>query len=101
MHRLLVLYDKPTDPAHFKKHYEEVHLKLAAKLPGLRRWGFSYDVKGLDGSQAYFCVFEGVFDSEAAMFAALQSPEGAAVSADVPNYATGPVQLMHFPVLGQ
>ena len=29
MHRVLVLYPAPKDPAHFKKYYEETHLPLA------------------------------------------------------------------------
>ncbi len=101
MHRLLVLYSTPKDPEHFKQHYENTHLKLAAKLPGLRWFGHAFDVANMDGSPGFFCLFEGEWDSEAAMNAALQSPEGQAVSADVPNYATGPVQLVHFDVPGR
>ena len=36
MHRLMVLYPPPTDPDHFRTYYEETHLKLVAKWPGLR-----------------------------------------------------------------
>jgi uncharacterized protein (TIGR02118 family) len=37
MHKLLVLYNKPKDPAHFRKYHVEMHLPLARKLPGPRR----------------------------------------------------------------
>jgi len=29
MHRLLVLYNEPKDPAHFKKYYVETHVPCA------------------------------------------------------------------------
>ena len=33
MHKLLVLYNEPKDPAHFRKYYVETHVPLASKLP--------------------------------------------------------------------
>ena len=36
MHRLLVLYNEPKDPAHFKKYYVETHVPLAHKIPASR-----------------------------------------------------------------
>jgi uncharacterized protein (TIGR02118 family) len=88
MHRL-VLYPPPTDPDHFRAYYEETHLKLVAKLPGLRGYRYGFDVAVDDGDSPYFCVFEADFDDGAAMNAARQSTEGQAVRADTPNYATG------------
>ena len=44
MHRLLVLYPPPTDPDHFRSYYEDTHLKLVAKLPGLRGYRYGFDV---------------------------------------------------------
>jgi hypothetical protein len=41
-------------------------------------------------------VFEADFADEAAMFAALGSPIGAKVAADVPNYSPGGASLMHY-----
>ena len=34
MRRLLVLYNEPKDPAHFKKYYVETHLPLASRESG-------------------------------------------------------------------
>ncbi len=98
MHKLLVLYSAPKDPAHFKKYYEGVHLPLAAKMKGVKAAHHSFDIKALGGPAPYFCVFEAEFESEAAMMAALQSKEGQAVAADVPNYATGGVIMLHYPM---
>jgi uncharacterized protein (TIGR02118 family) len=96
MHKLLVLYSAPKDPEHFKKHYESVHLPLAAKLPGLKASRHSFEIKAMGGPAPYFCIFEGEFENEAAMKAALQSKEGQAVAADVPKYATGGVAMLHY-----
>src|ERR1039457_2495216 len=43
MVRFLVLYDKPQDAAAFDRHYREVHVPMAEKLPGLRRYTVSHN----------------------------------------------------------
>lgn len=96
MHRVLVLYPAPKDPAHFKKYYEETHLPLASQLPGLLSSRYSFAVEGVGAASPYFCVWEGEFASAAAMGAAMQSPIGQKVSADVANYATGGATVLHF-----
>jgi uncharacterized protein (TIGR02118 family) len=96
MHRLLVLYPPPSDPGHFRSYYENTHLPLAAKLPGLRGYRYSFDVAAAEGESPYFCVFEADFDDAAAMNAARQSTEGQATLADVPNYATGGVVVLNY-----
>ena len=99
MHKIIVLYNEPKDPAHFRKYYVETHVPFAAKLPGIKSYGYSFDVKLLGpGKAPYFCIFEAEFESEAALMNAFQSKEGQAVAADVPNYATGAVTMMHFAV---
>jgi uncharacterized protein (TIGR02118 family) len=97
MHKLLVLYNEPKDPAHFRKYYVETHVPLADKLPGLKASHYTFDAKPLGpGKSPYFCIFEAEFASEAALMDALKSKEGQAVAGDVPNYATGGVTLLHF-----
>jgi uncharacterized protein (TIGR02118 family) len=98
MHRMIVLYNEPKDPAHFKKYYVETHLPLASKLAGVKHANYSFDVKPLGPGKAPFCIFEADFESEAAMMSALGSKEGQAVAADVPNYASGGVTMAHFPL---
>jgi uncharacterized protein (TIGR02118 family) len=98
MHRLLVLYNEPKDPAHFRKYYVETHLPLAGKMSGVKAVSYSFDLKPLGPGKAPFCVFEADFESEAAMMSALGSKEGQAVAGDVPNYASGGVSMVHFPV---
>jgi uncharacterized protein (TIGR02118 family) len=98
MHRMLVLYNEPKDPAHFKKYYIETHLPLVSKMQGVKKVSYSFDVKPLGGKATYFGVFEADFESEAVMMSALSSKEGQAVAGDVPNYASGGVTMVHFPV---
>jgi len=98
MHRVLALYPPPKDPAHFKKYYEEKHLPLAAQMPGLLSSRHSFAIEGITGPSPYFCIWEGEFANEAAMAAASQSEIGQKVAADVANYATGGVTILHFDV---
>jgi uncharacterized protein (TIGR02118 family) len=99
MHKLLVLYNEPKDPTHFRKYYVETHSPLVSRLPGLKTSRHAFDVKPLgSGKPPYFCVFEAEFESETAMMGALGSKEGQAVTGDVPNYASGGATMMHFAV---
>jgi 4-carboxymuconolactone decarboxylase len=96
MHKVLALYAPPKDPAHFKKYYVETHLPLAMQLSGLISGRYSFSPEGFGSPSPYFCVFEGAFADEASMVAAMQSPLGQKVAADVPKYATGGVTLLHY-----
>ena len=98
MHKFVVLYPAPTDPAAFREYYKNTHLPLVEKLPGLRAMRYSFDVAAPDGESPYFAIFEAEFNDAAAMGMALGSPEGRAVAADVPNYATGGAIVLHYPV---
>lgn len=97
MHKLLVLYPHPTDPEAFRAYYEHTHLPLAAQLPGMLDWRYSLSVRSAP-EEAYFAVFEADFPDAETLAAALSSPEGEAVQADVPNYATGGAIVLDYPV---
>ena len=60
------------------------------------RWRPSFDVAASEGESPYFCVFEADFDDAAALSAARASPEGRAVRADTPNYATGGAVALNY-----
>jgi uncharacterized protein (TIGR02118 family) len=99
MHKLLVLYGHPKDETHFRDYYVNKHLPLASKMPGVKKASYSFDVVALGSDKApYFCIFEAEFEDAAALKAAFASPEGKATAADVPNYATGGVTLLNYPV---
>lgn len=97
MHKLVVLYPEPTDRAAFEAYYRETHLPLCAQLPGVQQITFSIGITE-PGAGPLFAVFEAVFDSATDLAAALQSPAGQAVEADVPNYATGGATVLSYAV---
>jgi uncharacterized protein (TIGR02118 family) len=97
MVRFLVLYNTPEDPAEFDRYYREVHIPLAQKLPGLRRYTISRDAAPIRG-QFYYMVAELDFDDRAALRAAFESAEGQAAAQDVPKFATGGSHSMVFDV---
>jgi uncharacterized protein (TIGR02118 family) len=100
MHRVLILYGTPTNPQAFQDYYLNSHLAVAAKLPGLRSLRYSFDLAAADGPAPYFAIAEAEFDSAAAYEAAMASPEGQAVLADIPNYATGGVAVLDYTLQG-
>lgn len=97
MHKLLVLYPPPVDRVAFEKHYRDVHLPLCARLPGVTEISIALGVDEAEGGP-YYAIFEAVFPSAEALGAALGSPEGQAVQADVPNYATGGAVVLPYAV---
>jgi uncharacterized protein (TIGR02118 family) len=89
----MVCYGHPTDPAAFDAHYTNTHAPLAEKIPGLSSFTYRHTAS-LDGTQPpYYLIAELSWPSQEAMGAALNSPEGQAAAADVPNFATGGVTM--------
>ncbi len=90
MHRLTVLYGHPEDPAQFDRYYREVHIPLAKKMQGLQGWTIGKCQAAESGEKPpYYMIVSLYADSAPAMQAVLDSPEGQATVADVPNFATG------------
>ena len=98
VHRLVVSYGQPEDPAAFDAYYRETHTPLALKQPGLVRLTFGHAASLDPSQQAPYLVAELDFDSEEAMGAALASPEGRAAGQDLANFATGGASFAHFDV---
>ncbi len=98
MMRFLVVYETPSDPAAFDLHYREVHIPLAKKLPGLRRYTISRNASAVRGGEPYYLVAELDWDDQDALKAAFASPEGQATARDVANLATEGVRSMIFEV---
>jgi uncharacterized protein (TIGR02118 family) len=98
VHRLVVSYGQPADPAAFDAYYRETHAPLALRQPGLVRLTFGRPKPFDPAQQVPYLVAELDFDSEEAMGQALVSPEGGVAGADLANFATGGVTFMHFDV---
>jgi uncharacterized protein (TIGR02118 family) len=96
MARMLVIYKTPKDTAVFDTHYFEVHVPLAKKLPGLRKYEVSRgSITALAGGDAYM-VAELHFDDLAAIRAAFASEVGKACAADRQNFAPDPAAFQMF-----
>jgi uncharacterized protein (TIGR02118 family) len=95
MVRLLVLYNPPEDAAAFDKHYNEIHIPIAKKLPGLLSYTIS---RSLSRNAQYYLIAELDWADMASAQAALGSPEGAAATADVAKFATTGASTLLFEV---
>ena len=76
MVRFLAVYDKPDDPDLFDRHYREVHIPLAKKLPGLRRCTISRDPAPTRDGEAYYLIAELDWDDTTDLQHAFQTPVG-------------------------
>ena len=83
MAQMIVVYKTPDDVDAFDQHYFGVHVPLAKKLPGLRKYETSVGPITTLGSAAdtYFVAVLH-FDSLAAIRSAFATPEGQACAAD-------------------
>ncbi|MBU6456283.1 MAG: EthD family reductase [Bradyrhizobium sp.] len=97
MAQLMVMYKTPKDTAAFDKHYYEMHVPLAKKIPGLRRYEVSNGpVETPAGPSAFHLIAILTFDSVAAVQAAFGSAEGKVAATDVQKFATGGADMILF-----
>jgi len=84
--KLSVCYQTPNDPAAFDAHYLGTHMPLCDTLPGIVRSEVTKYTGSLDGSTPpYYLQTDLVFETQDALMAALGSPAGAALVADMAN----------------
>ena len=79
--RLIVLWEQPSDPEAFERHYREVHVPIARELPGLRSYKLTHQVNAVRG-EPYYMVAELAWDTLEDLRTAFASPEGQATAAD-------------------
>jgi uncharacterized protein (TIGR02118 family) len=84
MAKMVVLYNTPIDKEAFNKHYFEVHVPLAKKLPGLIKYEVSQGpvIPIVAGGPAIYLIGTLYFDDLAAIKKAFTTPEGQACAAD-------------------
>jgi uncharacterized protein (TIGR02118 family) len=97
MARLVVFYKTPVDPAAFDKYYAEMHIPIAKKIPGLRKYDVSKGpVLTPAGPSSVHLVATLHFDDLGAVQAAFGSSEGQAAAGDMQNFASGGVDMYFF-----
>jgi uncharacterized protein (TIGR02118 family) len=79
--RFLALYETPSDPEAFDRHYHQTHIPLIRCLPGLRSYTLGRNVTTLHGAPCYL-VAELEWDTMDELQAAFATPEGRATAAD-------------------
>jgi uncharacterized protein (TIGR02118 family) len=94
--RFLALYETPTDPEAFDRHYRQIHIPLIRQLPSLRRYTVGRDITALHGKPIYL-ITELEWDTMDELRAAFASPEGQATAADAARLQElAPVRRMIF-----
>jgi uncharacterized protein (TIGR02118 family) len=97
MAQVVVMYKTPKDTAAFDKHYSEIHIPLAKKIPGLKKYEVSKGPVGTPaGPSGFHLIAVLTFDSMAALQAGFGSAEGKAAGADVAKFATGGADMLLF-----
>jgi len=97
MAKLVVLYKKPKSAETFDKYYASVHIPLAKKIPGLKKYDVSTGAVGTPaGPSEIHLVATLYFDSLGAVKAGLASAQGQAAAADLANFADGGAELYFF-----
>lgn len=94
MVKLVVMYGHPKDPAAFEKYYAETHLPIAGKIPGVQKVEVAKFVGTPDGGQASkYRIASVYFNSMEELQQNMGSAEGQATVNDIPNFATGGVDV--------
>lgn len=95
MVKLVVMYGHPKDPEAFEAYYSETHLPIAAKIKGLSKVEFTKFVGTPDGGKPiHYRMAELYFESLEELQKQMATPEGQAAVNDIPNFATGGVDVM-------
>ena len=99
MARMVVIYRTPKDEAAFDAHYYDVHVPLAKRLPGLRRYEVGRrPILTPAGDPEPYLIGTLYFDDLESLRTAFATPEGRACAADrrilAPN--DGDVQMYIF-----
>ena len=82
----LVQRKKTLSREQFEVHWLTKHAELCKKLPNMRRYAVNLVEPGRFPHFPYDGFSELWFDSEEALNASLESPEGRALLADLPNF---------------
>ena len=85
---MIVLYRTPKDTAAFDTDYAAIHIPLAKKIPGLRKYEVSRGpIMTPFGPSAYHLVATLHFDNMQSMQSSFASPEGRAAGSDAQSIA--------------
>lgn len=91
---LNAVYQKPEDEATFKEHYQNIHIPLMAKTPGLLKTDVEYvSSVFIGGADEYYMIARMYFENQDTFKAAMKSDENRAAGKDLMSFAKGRVSL--------
>jgi uncharacterized protein (TIGR02118 family) len=97
MAKLVAFYKIPADRRAFDAHYFDTHVPLAKSIPGLSRYEVSIGpVATAKGESPYAMAAILSFESFESLQQAMSTPEAAATTADLQNFAQAGVELFVF-----
>jgi len=100
MVKLIAMYKTPSDTEEFEKHYNEIHMPLIEKMPGLLRTEVS-KISGMSGQESkYYLMAEMYFENMDILNESMASPEGKAAGKDLMSFAKDYVIMMFGEVKG-
>ena len=95
MVKFVALFKTPEDVEAFEKHYFEIHMPLAEKIPGLIKCEVAR-LSGMPGQDSKFHIItELYFDNMDKLNEGMASPEGKAAGRDLMSFAKNYVILMN------
>jgi uncharacterized protein (TIGR02118 family) len=95
IHKLVILFKTPADPAEFERRWSAEFVPLAERMPGLRRVVVSHTHGGPAGAVDVYLIHELHFAGREALSAAMASPEGSAAGQCLVRLA-GPAATLLF-----
>lgn len=93
VHKLMVVFRRPADPAWFDRHWGEDFVVAAEKMPGIRRVVVSRVVGAPTGEADIHLIHEFYFDDAAALRLAMTSAQGQAAGRALMRFAAQNVSL--------
>lgn len=95
MVKLVALFKKPSDTNSFDDHYENVHIPLVKKMPGMKRIEVSKVTGAPLTAPQFYRIAEMYFENQQALNAAMMSAEGITAAKDLMSFAKEVVQMFY------
>ncbi len=93
MVKLVALFKKPPEMNSFDEHYNNLHIPLVKKMPGMKRLEVSKVTGAPLAIPQFYLMAEMCFENKKSLDAAMMSPEGIAAAKDLMSFAKDIVQM--------
>ncbi len=94
MHKVLILFGPPLDPAAFARYFEATHRPILDGLPQLDAIEVNWVGGSVTGDLPVHLLVELLFDTEEALQDGLNSVAGQKMARDYPSFTSGGVTIL-------